>query len=74
VTTELEIEILDALRFGASPLTGIAERVGGDLEVTLDVLLELERQALVRRHRPEMRLPAARSWWELTVEGNRRAG
>jgi hypothetical protein len=73
-TTELEAEILDALRFGASPVDGIAERARCDAEEALDVLLDLERRRLVRRHPDPGRLPATRTWWELTGEGHRLAG
>jgi hypothetical protein len=70
-TAELEAEIIDALRFGASPVTGIAERVHGEPEEVLEVLLELEGQDLVRR-RPATngRLAAHQTWWELTARGD----
>ncbi len=73
--TELEAEIIDALRFGASPLDGIAECVCCDAEEVLDVLLELEQRDLVRRH--PLRgtpVPAGRRWWELTTDGYKVGG
>jgi hypothetical protein len=69
-TAELEAEIIDALSFGASPVTGIAERVRGEPEEVLEVLLEMERRRVVRRHPASAaREPAVRRWWELTAEG-----
>ena len=69
-TSELEAEIIDALRFGASPVHGIAERVHCDGEEVLDVLLDLEQRSVVRRHPdPSPKLPAIRTWWELTALG-----
>ena len=68
--SELEAEVIDALRFGASPLDGIAECVRCDNEEVLDVLLELEARDLVRRHPVRGGpVPAGRRWWELTTDG-----
>ncbi len=73
-SNELESEVLDALRFGASPVTAIAERARVDPDEALDVLLDLEQQSLVRRHVAPPRTPALRSWWELTIRGHALAG
>ena len=73
--TELEAEIVDALRFGASPLDGIAECVRCDAEEVLEVLLDLEQRDLVRRHPVRGQpVPAGRRWWELTVDGDKADG
>jgi hypothetical protein len=68
----LESEVLDALRFGASPVTAIAECAGCDPDEVLDVLLDLERQSLVGRHPAPPGTPALRTWWELTIRGRAR--
>jgi len=74
VAKELEAEVLDALRFGASPIGAIAERTRCDADEVLDVLLDLEQQSLVRRHVAPPSTPALRSWWELTIRGHALAG
>ena len=71
---ELEAEVLEALRFGASPVGAISERARVDPDEVLDVLLDLEQQSLVRRHPAPPSTPALRSWWELTIRGHALAG
>jgi hypothetical protein len=70
-TAELELEIIDALRFGASPIVGITERVRCDSEEVLDILLHLESRDLVRRRKATSGTPPAHhTWWELTAKGD----
>ena len=68
--SEVEAEIIDALRSGASPVEAIAECARCECEEVLDVLLDLERQAIVRRRTSgSAPVPATRTWWELTPAG-----
>ena len=70
--SEVEAEIIDALRSGASPVEAIAECARCECEEVLDVLLDLEQQAIVRRRTSGGdRVPATRTWWELTPTADR---